>query len=106
MSCLHVGDEDQSYYEYYGYYADDVAGYEDYYAEEYDFYEECFFDSNGKPILVNGTASCDIKISGANKQADKLTGGLDGAYKLVSCYNGKPMYRRNKSPAGEDRVLW
>lgn len=39
-------------------------------------------------------------------QADKLKGGLDGIYQLVSCYNGKPMYRRKSSPAGEDRVLW
>ena len=39
-------------------------------------------------------------------QADKLAGGLDGVYQLLSCYNGKPMYRRKDSPAGEDRVLW
>ncbi len=75
-------------------------------SEEYDFFEECFFDANGKPVLVNGTASCDIKISGADKQADKLKGGLNGVYKLASCYNGKPMYRRQKSPEGHDRVLW
>ncbi len=39
-------------------------------------------------------------------QADKLTGGLDGVYKLSSCYNGKAMYKRVDSPAGENRVLW
>lgn len=39
-------------------------------------------------------------------QADKLNGGLDGIFQLVSCYNGKPMYRRKGSPAGEERVLW
>lgn len=44
------------------YYADDAAGYEDYYGEEYDFYEECFFDSQGKPVLVNGTATCGMKV--------------------------------------------
>lgn len=102
----YYGDEDEAYYEYYGYYADDFAGYEDYYAEEYDFFEECFFNADGKPVLANGTASCDIKISGVNKQADMLTGGLDGVYQLVSCYNGKPMYRRKDSQAGEERVLW
>ena len=102
----YYGDEDEMYYEYYGYYADDFAGYEDYYAEEYDFFEECFFDANGKPVLANGTASCDMKLSGVDKQADKLKGGLDGIYRLVSCYNGKPMYRRSNSPAAEDRVLW
>ncbi|GLI62884.1 hypothetical protein VaNZ11_005657 [Volvox africanus] len=102
----YYGDEDEAYYEYYGYYADDFAGYEDYYAEEYDFFEECFFDTNGQPVLANGTASCDIKVAGVDKQADKLNGGLDGVYKLTSCYNGKPMYKRQSSPAGEDRVLW
>ncbi|KAG1658803.1 hypothetical protein FOA52_003334 [Chlamydomonas sp. UWO 241] len=102
----YYGDEDQAYYEYYGYYTDDFAGYEDYYSEEYDFYEECFFDAYGTPVLLNGTASCDMKIQGVDTQADKLTGGLDGAYKFVSCYNGKPLYQRQKSPTGEDRVLW
>jgi hypothetical protein len=102
----YYGDEDEAYYEYYGYYADDFAGYEDYYADEYDFFEECFFDTNGKPVLANGTTACDIKVSGVDKQADKLKGGLDGVYQLASCFNGKPMYKRKNSPAGEDRVLW
>lgn len=102
----YYGDEDEAYYEYYGYYADDFDGYVDYYADEYDFFEECFIDANGKPVLANGTVACDIKIAGVDKQADKLKGGLDGTYKMVSCYNGKPMYKRNKSPEGEDRVLW
>mmetsp|Transcript_961 Transcript_961/g.1504 ORF Transcript_961/g.1504 Transcript_961/m.1504 type:complete len:351 (+) Transcript_961:103-1155(+) len=102
----YYGDEDEQYYEYYGYYADDAGGYEDYYSEEYEFFEECFFDAGGKPVLSNNTARCDIKITGVNKQADKLVGGLDGVYKLTSCYNGKAMYKRNDSPAGEDRVLW
>lgn len=102
----YYGDEDEAYYEYYGYYADDFAGYEDYYSEEYDFFEECFFDANGKPVLANGTASCNIKISGVDKRADKLAGGLDGVYQLTACYNGKALYMRRKSPTGEDRVLW
>ena len=79
---------------------------QDYYSEEYDFFEECFFDANGKPVLANGTASCDIKISGVDKRADKLTGGLDGVYQLTACYNGKALYMRRKSPVGEERVLW
>mmetsp|Transcript_8067 Transcript_8067/g.20172 ORF Transcript_8067/g.20172 Transcript_8067/m.20172 type:complete len:356 (-) Transcript_8067:826-1893(-) len=102
----YYGNEDDMYYDYYGQYADDFAGYEDYYSEEYEFFEECFFDANGKPVLSNTTAGCDIKITGVDKQADKLKGGLDGVYQLVSCYNGKPMYRRKSSPANEDRVLW
>lgn len=39
-------------------------------------------------------------------QADQLPGGIDGIYTLVSCKNGRPMYRRKESPPGEDRVLW
>lgn len=27
-------------------------------------------------------------------------------YKLSSCYNGRAMYKRVNSPAGENRVLW
>lgn len=102
----YYGDEDDAYYEYYGYYADDTAGYEDYYSDEYDSFEECSTSVSGKPALANGSAVCDIKISGVNKLADKLTGGLDGIYKLTSCYNGKALYLRAASPAGEGRVLW
>jgi hypothetical protein len=36
--------------------------------EEYEFFEECFFDANGKPVLSNTTAGCDIKITGVDKQ--------------------------------------
>ena len=51
------------------YYADDAAGgYEDYYAEEYDFFEECFFDAAGKPALADGSAGCDIRVKGVDKQ--------------------------------------
>eukprot|EP00955_Chlamydomonas_euryale_P089226 364446-Chlamydomonas_euryale.AAC.5 len=49
--------------EHRSYYAGDSAGYEDYYDEEYgEYYEECFFDANGKPVLLNTTASCDTKV--------------------------------------------
>ncbi|KAJ9512646.1 hypothetical protein QJQ45_018849, partial [Haematococcus lacustris] len=102
----YYGDEDEQYYEYYGYYADDFAGYEDYYSDEYEIVDDCSENEAGKPTLTSGTATCDIKISGIDKQADKLVGGLDGVYKLVACHNGKAMYKRSKSPAGEDRVLW
>jgi hypothetical protein len=39
-------------------------------------------------------------------QADQLPGGIDGIYSLLSCKNGRPLYRRKESPPGEDRVLW
>lgn len=108
--------DDEAYYEEYGYYSDDDAfGYADYYDEYYDYNEPgdigtttCSVDKDGKVKLANGTAPCDIKLSGVDKQADasKLTGGLDGVYKLTGCHNGRPLYKREKSPAGEERVLW
>jgi iron-regulated transporter 1 len=110
----YYGDDADLYYEEYGYYADDdVFGYDDYY-EFYDYldYDEidavvdCTVDKDGKVKLANGTAPCDIKIEGIDKQADLLTGGLDGVYKLYTCHDGKPAYSRQNSPKGEERVLW
>jgi iron-regulated transporter 1 len=60
----------------------------------------------GKPKLSNGTAPCAISIKGVNAKADLLRGGIDGVYKLSTCYQGRAMYVREKSPKGEDRVLW
>lgn len=106
-------DDADLYYEEYGYYADDdVFGYDDYYDEYYDYYDEfdavqdCTVDKDGKVKLANGTAPCDIKIEGVDKQADLLTGGLDGVYKLDSCHDGRPAYSRQNSLKGEERVLF
>jgi hypothetical protein len=60
----------------------------------------------GKPKLANSTAPCTIALKGVDKHADLLRGGIDGNYKLTSCHNGRPLYLREKSPKGEDRVLW
>lgn len=111
-------DDDEAYYEYYGYYADDYGSefyddyadyYYDYYYDEYDYgyggAPSCTMDGD-KLVLADGTAPCDLKIEGVDKQADLLKGGLDGVYKISSCFNGKPLYKRQNSPAGEDRALW
>lgn len=45
-----------------------------------------------------------MKIEGVDKQADLLKGGIDGVYKLSSCYNDRPLYKRQKG--NESRVLW
>jgi hypothetical protein len=45
-------------------------------------------------------------VSGIDRHADRLAGGLDGAYSLVSCFDGKPSYRRAGSPPGEPRSLF
>lgn len=109
----YYGDDADQYYEEYGYYADDdLFGYDDYYDEYYDYYDEfdavqeCTVDKEGKVKLANATAPCDIKIEGVDKQADLLTGGIDGVYKLNSCHDGRPAYTRQNSPKGQDRVLW
>jgi hypothetical protein len=52
------------------------------------------------------TKPCDIKIEGADKVAKKLAGGLDGTYALWSCENGRPLYKREQSPAGRARPTW
>ncbi|GFH19617.1 uncharacterized protein HaLaN_16587 [Haematococcus lacustris] len=79
-----LGGGDDLYDDQYGYYGDEDEQYYEYYgyyADDFAGYEDYY-------------------------SADKLVGGLDGVYKLVACYNGKAMYKRSKSPAGEDRVLW
>lgn len=103
----YYGNDDEEYYDYYGYYAEDELGYEDYYDEEdYEVLDDCTTDANGTVVLDNSTASCDVRIAGVDAQAGALPGGIDGVYKITGCHNGKPFYRRESSPAGEDRVLW
>lgn len=108
----YYGDDGDSYYEEYGYYADDdLFGYDDYYDEYYDYdawdgVQDCTVGKDGKVSLSNGTAPCDVKLSGIDALADKLPGGVDGEYKLYGCHDGRPAYRRVNSPAGEGRVLW
>ncbi|GBF95483.1 hypothetical protein Rsub_07833 [Raphidocelis subcapitata] len=123
----YYSDDDALYYEQYGYYANDAFGYDDYYegfvgslaAMERNAssaapapragastLQDCITAPDGKPELAKGTAPCAIAIKGVDKHADLLKGGLDGVYKLASCHNGRPLYLREKSPKGEDRVLW
>ncbi|PNH03424.1 hypothetical protein TSOC_010515 [Tetrabaena socialis] len=110
-------DADEAYYEYYGYYTDDFYG--DYYddGDSDGVIEQCTMDVQGLPMLANGTASCDIRLAGVDKQMNVLSGGLDGVYQLMSCYNGQGMkagegeavggmYKRKNSPIGEERLLW
>lgn len=68
-------------------------------------YDNCFLDDDNQAI-VNGTDTCDLLVVGIDVAADRLEGGLDGVYKLTSCYFGKPKYERVDGPKGERRVLW
>ena len=45
-------------------------------------------------MRLAGTKPCDIQIQGVDKAAPLLPGGMDGAYKLVTCANGRPLYKR------------
>jgi hypothetical protein len=124
----YYGDDDALYYEEYGYYSgSDALGYDDYYDGGGSGgkagggkpgngtstggggggleLKDCVLEG-GKPKLANTTAPCALKVAGVDKYADALPGGIDGVYKLASCHNGRPLYLREKSPKGQDRVLW
>lgn len=48
---------------------------------------------------------CDLQLTGANKLVPLLSGGLDGIYKVHTCENGRPAFRRAKGPkSGEQQV--
>ncbi|KAF5828173.1 hypothetical protein DUNSADRAFT_18099 [Dunaliella salina] len=98
-------DADKEYYEYYGYYADDDFGYgDDYYYEDADT-DDCSIDPvKNTPVLPENSVPCDIKIK--VKQGGSIAADIDGIYKLESCYNNKPLYRRKNSPPGQERALW
>lgn len=110
----YLGNDDDAYYEEYGVYTDmDEFGYDynDYYEDYLDdgsgsTSSSCTTDKDGNVKLGNGTVTCDLRLSGADHAADLLTGGLDGIYTLSGCHNGRAMYKRKDSPAGEERLLW
>jgi iron-regulated transporter 1 len=126
-------DDDAVYYEQYGYYANtkDSFGYDEYYDGFVNALasmernssggagaagaaprpgpaplSDCITAPNGKPELAPTVAPCAISIAGVDKHADLLRGGIDGTYTLRACHNGRPLYVRDPSPPGEDRVLW
>jgi iron-regulated transporter 1 len=104
----YYGDDDTEYYEEYGTYAEGYDEYYDYYDEDVDndVVNDCTVGADKKIKLANGTAACDLKLEGVDKQATKLKGGIDGIYKLDGCHHGRAVYKREKSPKGEDRVLF
>ena len=52
--------------------------------------------------LLAGTKPCDLSLQGADKLLKNLPGGLDGTYAVWSCENGRPLYKRQDSPAGRE----
>ncbi|EIE23585.1 hypothetical protein COCSUDRAFT_65999 [Coccomyxa subellipsoidea C-169] len=96
--------DDGFYYNQYTGDYDDVYG--DYFFEDAEETEvDCRIGADSSPVF-NGTKPCDLKIEGADKLLRNLSGGLDGVYAVWSCENGRPLYKRQQSPPGQDRVLW
>ncbi|KAK9824591.1 hypothetical protein WJX72_011552 [[Myrmecia] bisecta] len=96
--------EDGMYFNPYTGYYDDVYG--DYFFEDPEESEQdCRIGADGQ-VKFNGTTPCDLKLEGADKEMTTGNGGLDGVYKVHSCENGRPLYKRDGSPSNEDRVLF
>jgi hypothetical protein len=67
----------------------------------------CRIGGGKKVTLAKGVPSCDLKLEGVDRLSGPLlAGGLDGIYKLESCMNGKPLYRRQRGRKGQERVLF
>ena len=56
-------------------------------------------------LRLAGTKPCDLQIQGVDKVAPLLPGGMDGAYKLVTCANGRPLYKRITTDKAGDQQL-
>jgi iron-regulated transporter 1 len=104
----YYGDDDAEYYEEYGHYADDYDDYYDYADDEIGpAVKECSVGKDKKVKLSTGIAPCDLRVAGVDAVAkSNLPGGVDGVYKLVGCHDGRAMYKRDKSPAQQDRMLY
>lgn len=85
---------------YAGSYDDEMYG--DFFEDHEEKTADCRIDPDGTPKF-NGTAPCDIKLTGVDSQLANLTGGMDGLYKLWSCEGGRPLYKREE-PA--TRLMW
>ncbi|KAL3141724.1 hypothetical protein ABBQ32_004406 [Trebouxia sp. C0010 RCD-2024] len=66
---------------------------------------DCHITVNGTAAF-NGTKACDLQIQGVDKVAPLLVGGMDGVYKMLTCKNGRPMYKRDTQDKKGERVLW
>eukprot|EP00798_Chlamydomonas_sp_ICE-L_P007158 gene7158-268_t len=62
-------------------------------------YPNCVYDSAGNAV-VNGSSQCQVIVAGADMYSELLEGGVDGKYKMVGCYVGKPYYLRVSGPPG------
>lgn len=67
--------------------------------------QDCQIAADGSATF-NGTRPCDLQIQGVDKLAPGLSGGMDGVYKVVTCENGRPLYKRDTKDKTVERVLW
>lgn len=64
--------------------------------------QPCSQEAHSSGCLLAGTKACDVQIHGVDQLAPLLRGGMDGVYKLHSCKNGRPLYKRDtKDKPGE-----
>lgn len=66
---------------------------------------DCQVAANGSATF-NGTRPCDVQVRGVDAAAPNLVGGMDGIYKLSTCENGRPLYKRDTTDKAAERVLW
>lgn len=94
---------DQTYFDPY------VGDYDDPYGDsilqDLAVVKDCQIAADGSPTF-NGSRPCDIQIQGVDKSAPGLAGGMDGVYKVLTCENGRPMYKRDTPDKAAGRVLW
>lgn len=51
--------------------------------------------------------ACDIEIKGADEnRSGNIPWGIDGVYKMVGCYSGLPVYKREGKTRLQRRFLW
>lgn len=94
---------DQTYFDPY------VGDYDDPYGgnllQDLAVLKDCQIAADGSPTF-NGSKPCDIQILGVDKFAPGLAGGMDGVYKVLTCENGRPLYKRDTPDKAAARVLW
>lgn len=61
------------------------------------------FSANDESATGAYKGLCSLQLTGANKLVPLLAGGLDGIYKLHTCENGRPAFKRATGPEeGQD----
>lgn len=74
-------------------------------AENVNLIKECSLDEASAQSPAG--QACDIEIKGADENRDgNIPWGIDGVYKMVGCYSGFPVYKREGKTRLQRRFLW